>query len=83
MCRSPLRATLLAQHRAGSTEQSSWESSCLSIVLEAPLSIRVSPTPGPRLTPGRKVFLGSGQGRCARSQGLPACCWLELHRVGG
>lgn len=67
----------------GSTEQSSWDCSCLGIVLEAPFSIKVSPIPGPRLTPGSRIFLGSSQGRYARSQGLPARCWLELRRVGG
>lgn len=45
------------------------------------LAASVSPLPGPRITPERRIFLGRGQGRCARSQGLLSCWWLELLRV--
>lgn len=45
--------------------------------MTAPAASVFPPSPGPRITSERRIFLGRGQGRCARSQGLP-CWWLEL-----
>lgn len=43
----------------------------------APAASEFPPSPGPRITPERRIFLGRGQGRCAGSQWLLAGGWLE------